>query len=61
MNPEKRDYIQNWLFRAREDIAVMNRLSDSEIEFYTSTICFHAQQSVEKYLKTFLVYLDLPR
>ena len=63
MNPEKRDYIQNWLFRAREDIAVMNRLSDSEIEFYTSTICFHAQQSVEKYLKTFLVYhdIDFPR
>ena len=63
MNPEKRDYIQNWLFRAREDIAVMNRLSDSEIEFYTSTICFHAQQSVEKYLKTFLIYhdIDFPR
>ncbi len=63
MNPEKIDYIQNWLFRAREDIAVMNRLSDSEIEFYTSTICFHAQQSVEKYLKTFLIYhdIDFPR
>ena len=63
MNPEKKDYIQNWLFRAREDIAVMNRLSDSEIEFYTSTICFHAQQSVEKYLKTFLIYhdIDFPR
>jgi len=27
MNQEKIDYIQNWLFRAREDIAVMNRLS----------------------------------
>ena len=63
MNPEKIDYIQNWLFRAREDIAVMNRLPDSEIEFYTSTICFHAQQSVEKYLKTFLIYhdIDFPR
>ena len=63
MNQEKIDYIQNWLFRAREDIAVMNRLSDSEIEFYTSTICFHAQQSVEKYLKTFLIYhdIDFPR
>ncbi len=63
MNQEKIDYIQNWLFRAREDIAVMNRLSDSEIEFYTSTICFHAQQSVEKYLKTFLIFhdIDFPR
>ena len=33
MNQEKIDYIQNWLFRAREDIAVMNRLSDSDIDF----------------------------
>lgn len=63
MNQEKLDYIKNWLFRAQEDIAVMNRLADSEIEFYTSTICFHAQQAVEKYLKTFLIYhdIDFPR
>ena len=41
----------------------MNRLADSEIEFYTSSICFHAQQAVEKYLKAFLVYhdVDFPR
>lgn len=63
MNQEKIDYIQNWLFRAKEDIAVMNRLADTEIEFYTSTICFHAQQAVEKYLKTFLIFhdVDFPR
>ena len=63
MNQEKAEYIRNWLFRAREDIAVMNRLSDSGVEFYTSTICFHAQQAVEKYLKTFLIFhdVDFPR
>lgn len=63
MNQEKAEYIENWLFRAREDVAVMNRLSDSGIEFYTSTICFHAQQAVEKYLKIFLIFhdVDFPR
>lgn len=63
MNQDKADYIENWLFKAREDISVMKRLSDSGIEFYTSTICFHAQQAVEKYLKTFLIYhdVDFPR
>jgi len=63
MNQDKKDHIKNWLFRAKEDLAVMNRLADSEIEFYTSSICFHAQQAVEKYLKAFLVYhdVDFPR
>ena len=63
MNQDKKDHIENWLFRAKEDRAVLNRLAESENEFYTSTICFHAQQSVEKYLKAFLVYhdIDFPR
>ena len=63
MNQEKADHIRNWLFRAKEDIAVLKRLSESEVEFYTSTICFHAQQAVEKYLKAFLIFhdVDFPR
>ena len=63
MNRDKEDHIKKWLFRAKEDLSVLNRLADDEIEFYTSTICFHAQQSVEKNLKAFLVYhdVDFPR
>lgn len=59
----KKEYIRNWLFRAKEDFSVIESLANSGIEFYTSTICFHAQQSVEKYLKAFLVYhdVDFPR
>jgi HEPN domain-containing protein len=34
-------------------------LEESVLEFYTSTICFHAQQAVEKYFKAFLVYYDI--
>ena len=63
MNQEKEEYIRNWLYRAREDIAVLEKLAQSGIEFYTSTICFHAQQAVEKYLKSFLIFhdIDFPR
>lgn len=43
MNQDKADHIENWMFRAKEDISVMKRLSDSGIEFYTSTICFHSE------------------
>lgn len=63
MSQEKEEYIRNWLYRAKEDVAVIENLIDSGIEFYTSTICFHAQQAVEKYLKSFLIYhdVDFPR
>jgi len=63
MNQPEEDYIRNWLCRAREDIAVMDNLVNSGIEHYTSTICFHAQQAVEKYLKSFLIFhdVDFPR
>ncbi len=63
MNREKIEYIKNWLFRANEDIAVIDNLINAGIENYTSTICFHAQQASEKFLKAFLVNhdVDFPR
>ena len=63
MNQEKSDYIKNWLFRANEDLAVMEDLRNSNPEGFTSTICFHAQQAVEKFLKAFLAFsdIDFPR
>ncbi len=59
MTIEKADYIRNWLFRAKEDIAVAESLSSINIEFYTSTICFHSQQAFEKFLQAFLIYNDI--
>lgn len=63
MKKEKAEYIKNWLFRANEDIAVIKDLTNFGTEYYTSTICFHAQQATEKFLKAFLVYhnVDFPR
>ncbi|MCB8994972.1 MAG: HEPN domain-containing protein [Bacteroidales bacterium] len=59
MIADKSEYIRNWLFRANEDIAVIESLSNINIEFYTSTICFHSQQAVEKFLKAFLIFHDV--
>src|SRR5512133_3836480 len=63
MTQEQNDYLRNWLYRADEDIAVIDSLFIADPAFYASTICFHAQQAVEKFLKAFLVYhnVDFPR
>ena len=50
------DYMNKWIFRADEDLAVIDRLSGSDLSAYSSSICFHAQQAVEKYLKALLVF-----
>jgi HEPN domain-containing protein len=59
MTTDLNDYLKNWLFRANEDILVIENLFESEPEMFSSSICFHAQQAVEKFLKAFLVYHDI--
>jgi len=63
MTKDKAEYINNWLFRANEDIAVIESLVNAGVEYYTSSICFHAQQASEKFLKAYLAYhdVDFPR
>ena len=57
---DKSTYIKNCLYKANEDISGILKLSenDSDISIYSSLICFHAQQAVEKFLKAFLIYND---
>lgn len=57
MTKEEKQYLQQWLYRANEDINVIKALSNEQIQLYTSTICFHCQQAVEKFLKAFLIFL----
>ena len=59
MTKEKSEYIKNWLFRANEDISVIESLASINFEYYTSTICFHAQQASEKFLKAYLIHKDI--
>ncbi len=63
MTNDEKQYLQQWLYRANEDINVMLTLSRENIDSYTSTICFHCQQAVEKFLKAILVFhkIDFPK
>jgi HEPN domain-containing protein len=63
MIDDLQDYVDKWLFRADEDMAVIDQLLRSDPQAYASTICFHAQQAVEKYLKALLAWkgVDFPR
>jgi len=63
MTIDQHEYLNSWLLLADEDISVIDSLFNSGPEIYARTICFHAQQAVEKYLKAFLVFhnIDFPK
>jgi HEPN domain-containing protein len=63
MTNDQNEYLKNWIFRANEDIAVIENLFKSEPELFASSICYHAQQAVEKFLKAYLVFqnIDFPK
>ena len=50
-----KDLVNKWIKKAENDLLTAER----ELSFedpITDTICFHCQQTAEKYLKAFLVY-----
>ena len=54
MNKATIDFINQWLAKANEDLLVIEKLTEYEI-IATSSVCFHCQQAVEKFLKAFLI------
>ena len=54
MNKETIDFIKQWQIKANEDLLVVDKLTEYEI-IATSSVCFHCQQAVEKFLKAFLI------
>jgi len=58
MSATKSNY-QTWLTKAEHDLLnIENNLKAPEIPW--DTICFHAQQAAEKFLKAFLVFHGRP-
>ncbi len=55
MNSQLKKYIETWLFKADEDLLVVDRLLEYEI-IAKGAIGFHCQQAAEKYLKAFLIF-----
>lgn len=62
MNNETVQFIKQWLSKANEDLLVVQKLTETEI-IAKASVCFHCQQSVEKFLKAFLItnYIDVKK
>jgi HEPN domain-containing protein len=55
----KSQLVKNWLNKARRDLLSAKRLARGS-EPYLDTAIYHCQQSAEKAIKGWLVYLDRP-
>jgi HEPN domain-containing protein len=52
--------LKGWLIKANNDIRVIQvLLKNTEEELITDVICFHSQQAIEKFLKSFLIYKNI--
>lgn len=54
MDEELRELILKWIQKAENDLKTAQQSLQAD-DVVTDTICFHCQQSVEKYLKAYLV------
>jgi len=50
--------IRKWIEKADHDLGTA-KLTIAHIPEYKDTICFHCQQAIEKYLKGYLIFLDI--
>ncbi|RKZ26855.1 DNA-binding protein [bacterium] len=51
----KEELVQRWIKKAENDLKTARDELNTE-DPATDTVCFHAQQTVEKYLKAFLIF-----
>ena len=48
------ELVNEWIVKAEEDYRSVEELYKKSVSGFATTICFHAQQSAEKYLKALL-------
>ncbi len=55
--------VREWVIKAENDLKTAEHVLKLESECPTDTVCFHAQQTVEKYIKSLLVLrgIDFPK
>jgi len=56
---DKLSIIKLWVEKADHDLGTAE-LTYHHIPKFRDTIAFHCQQAVEKYLKSYLIFIDLP-
>lgn len=53
---EMDEYVKRWLIKANNDLKVAeNEMGLSPDDIVTEAVCFHCEQAVEKFLKTYLI------
>jgi HEPN domain-containing protein len=55
----KADLVNNWILKADKDLTSAEHELTFGDDAVTETICFHSQQAAEKFLKAYLVYLEI--
>lgn len=60
MRPEQAHLVRQWIEKAEEDFRNAEYVLTLEENCPLSTVCFHSQQCVEKYLKALLVCRSVP-
>jgi len=55
---DKMGLVKEWISKAEHDLQIAELALKNRPDL-TDTICFHCQQTAEKYLKSYLVYLDI--
>jgi len=55
---KKNQIVGNWIKKAEHDLGMAKLAIEHKPDFRDS-ICFHCQQAAEKYLKAYLIYLDI--
>ncbi|MGC9394163.1 MAG: HEPN domain-containing protein [Anaerolineae bacterium] len=55
---DKHDLVRGWITKAESDLFVVKQILDTPGPY--DTACFHAQQAIEKFLKSVLLLYDLP-
>jgi HEPN domain-containing protein len=56
---DKINMVKLWIEKADHDLGTAE-LTFRHIPKYRDTIAFHCQQAVEKYLKSYFIFIDLP-
>ena len=59
MDQDLKSIVNNWHIKANNDLITIEDIFHSE-NIVTDSICFHSQQAVEKYLKSYLIALQKP-
>lgn len=55
---DKHDLVRGWITKAESDLFVVKQILDTPGPY--DTACFHAQQAIEKLLKSVLLLYDVP-